>query len=285
MAQYDALVKKLEFRPGRGGANARELVFVMGEEMAGFDLNFIVGIYDQTGDWAPGMGAHVHPFDEVLLFFGHNPNDMADLGADLYVSLGKELEKHHFSEPTAVICPRGFPHNPLVTEAVRRPFGHFHLALAAKYIGGRAPETGGTTDGHKYDNFVKTMPIKPGPDGGGARQLASFSGADLEGLPVNVTMGLYDKPSHWAPGTGVHAHPYNEALVFFGHDTSTMGYLGAEISIELGPEHERHTFDVPTVVSLPKGLPHSPVACNRVDKPYGMVQVGLGLRYSSAPAK
>jgi hypothetical protein len=285
MAKYDALLKKLEFRPGRGGANARELVFVMGDEMAGFDLNFIVGIYDQTGDWAPGMGAHVHPFDEVLLFFGHNPNDMADLGADLYISLGNELEKHHFTVPTAVVCPKGLPHNPLVTEAVRRPFGHFHLALAAKYVGSRPPATGGTTDGHKYDNFVKTMPIKPGLDGSGARQLASFSGADLEGLPVNVTMGLYDKPSHWAPGTGFHAHPYNEALVFFGHDTSTMGYLGAELSIELGPEHERHTFDVPTVVSVPKGMPHSPVACNRVDKPYGMVQVGLGLRYSSAPAK
>ncbi len=283
MAKYGSLVKKLEFRPGRGGANARELVFVMGEEMAGFDLNFIVGIYDQTGDWAPGAGAHVHPFDEVLLFFGHNPADMGDLGADLYISLGKELEKHHFSVPTVVTCPRGFPHNPLVTEKVRRPFGHFHLALAAKYQGSRAPETGGTTDGHQYDNFVRAMPIKPGP--GGARQSMTVSGTELEGLPVNVTMALYDQPAHWAPGTGVHAHPYNEALVFFGHDTSTMGYLGAELSIELGPERERYTFDVPTVVALPAGLPHSPVACSRVDKPYGMVQVGLGARYSSAPAK
>ena len=203
----------------------------------------------------------------------------------MYISLGKELEKHPFSVPTVVTCPRGFPHNPLVTEAVRRPFGHFHLALAAKYSGGRAPETGGTTDGHQYDHLVRTMPIKSGPAGAGAKQLMSLSGAELEGLPVNVTMGLYDKPAGWAPGTGVHAHPYNEALVFFGHDVNTMGYLGAEISIELGPEHERHTFDVPTVVSLPKGLPHSPVACSRVDKPYGMVQVGLGVRYSSAPAK
>lgn len=283
MAKYDALVKKLEFRPGRGGANARELVFVMGEEMAGFDLNFIVGIYDQTGDWAPGMGAHVHPFDEVLLFFGHNTEDMGDLGADLEIHLGKELEAHPFNLPTVVVCPKDFPHNPLVTKAVRRPFGHFHLALSPKYQSTRAAETGGTTDGHKYDGLVKTMPVKLGP--GGAKQLMSLSGADLQGLPVNVTMGLYDKPGHWAPGTGVHAHPYNEALVFFGHDTTAMKYLGAEISIELGPEHERHTFDVPTVVSLPNGLAHSPVACSRVDKPYGMVQVGLGERYSSAPAR
>ena len=62
--KYGNLVKHLSFQEGRGGANARELVFVSGEEMAGFDFNFIIGVYDQTGDWAPGRGAHSHTFDE-----------------------------------------------------------------------------------------------------------------------------------------------------------------------------------------------------------------------------
>ena len=52
--KYGNMVRKLEFRQGRGGANAKELVFVSGEELGGFELNFIVGVYDQTGDWAPG---------------------------------------------------------------------------------------------------------------------------------------------------------------------------------------------------------------------------------------
>jgi hypothetical protein len=27
-----------------------------------------VGVYDQTGNWAPNRGAHNHPFDECRLF-------------------------------------------------------------------------------------------------------------------------------------------------------------------------------------------------------------------------
>jgi hypothetical protein len=42
-----------------------ELVFVSGEKW-GFDLIYR-GVCDQTGDWAPEE-AHIHPFDECLLF-------------------------------------------------------------------------------------------------------------------------------------------------------------------------------------------------------------------------
>ena len=80
-----------------GGANAKELVFVGGEELGGMDLNFIVGVYDQTGDWAPNRGAHDHTFDECLLFFGYDDEDMSYLGSDMSLAIGKEQEKHYFS--------------------------------------------------------------------------------------------------------------------------------------------------------------------------------------------
>ena len=43
--EYGNLVKTLKYQKGRGGANAKELVFVGGEELGGFNLNFIVGVY------------------------------------------------------------------------------------------------------------------------------------------------------------------------------------------------------------------------------------------------
>ena len=278
--KYGDLVKKLSFRKGRGGANAKELVFVSGDEMAGFELNFIVGVYDETGDWAPGRGAHIHPFDECLLFFGYDPDDLRYLGSDMEISLGKELEKHTFSVPTVVVAPKALPHCPLVTERVYKPFGHFHLALSAKYSGSPAqPE--GKTDGRKYAHLVKKMPVKKGPGGADAEQLTSMSGDKLEGLNLNFTMGLYNKTGRWYPGKGAHVHPYDECLVFFGHNTDDLSYLGAEVTIEIGKEHEKHTFHVPTVVSFPKGLPHLPIVCNKVDKPYRVLQVGLGPKYES----
>jgi hypothetical protein len=275
VAKYENLVRPLSFRKGRGGANARELVFVNGEELGGFDLNFIVGIYDQTGDWAPGMGAHQHPFDECLLFFGHDPDDLGFLGADMEIALGKEQETHKFSAPTLVIAPKGVPHCPLITERVYQPFGHFHLALSAKYSGERVAQEG-TTNGRQYAHLVKKFKVRKGPVGSGARQIVAMSGGDLEGFNLNFSMGLYDKTGEWHPGKGALVRPYDSILVFYGHDSNDIGYLGAELTIEMGAEHEQHTFAVPTVVSLPKGTPHFPITCNRLDKPYSVVEVGLG---------
>ncbi len=281
-AKYKSLVKQLSFRPGRGGANAREMVFVSGEDMGGFDFNFIVGVYDQTGDWAPGRGAHVHPFDECLLFFGYDFNDMNYLGSEMELALGKERETHKFNVPTVVSAPKDLPHCPLITEKVYRPFGHFHLALSAKYAA-EAVKQEGTTDGTKYSCLVKKMQVKPGPKGTNAKQVISASGPDLAGINLNFTLGLCDRPGLWNPGKGSHTHPYNECLIFFGNDATNLSYLGTELSIEIGEEREKHTFNLPTVVSIPKGLAHFPVECHKVDKPYRVMQVGLGPKYISIP--
>lgn len=279
--KYGDMVKTLKFQQGRGGANAREMVFVGGKELGGFDFNFIIGVYDQTGDWAPGMGAHSHPFDELLLFFGYDDNDLSYLGSDISLALGKEQEVHKFSVPTVGVAPQGMPHCPLITERVYKAFGHFHLALSAKYSGDGVKQEG-TTDGNKYAHLIKKMEVKKGPGGADAKQLITVSGDELEGLNVNYQMGLYNETGQWNPGKGAKVHPYDECLVFFGHNTSDLSYLGAELTIEIGKEHEKHTFDVPTVVALPKGTPHHPIVCNKVDKPYGVMKVGLGARYESS---
>ena len=115
-------------------------------------------------------------------------------------------------------------------------------------------------------------------------QMLSKTGDELEGLDINFTMGLYQNTGEWSPGEGAHVHPYNECLVFFGHQVEDLNYLGAEITIELGKEHEKHTFDMPTVIAIPAGLPHFPVACNRIERPYSMMQVGLAGKYEESPA-
>ena len=278
--KYGDLVKTLPFQQGRGGANARELVFMGGEQLAGFDFNFIVGVYDQTGDWAPGRGAHSHAFDECLLFFGYDNEDMNYLGSDMELSLGKEQEIHKFSVPTVAVAPKGVPHCPLITEKVYRPFGHFHLALDAKYSGEPVPLEG-ETDGNQYSNLIKQMPVKEGPGGANAKQLISISGDELEGLSINFIMSLHNKTGEWYPGKGAQVHPYDKCIVFFGHNTDNLSYLGAEVTIDIGKEHEKHTFDVPTVVSVPRGTPHFPIVCNRIDQPYGVMQVGLAAKFES----
>jgi hypothetical protein len=279
--KYGHLVNKLSFKKGMmGGGNARELTFVGGDEL-GFDFNFIVGVYESIGDWAPNRGAHVHPFDEFLLFFGYDEKDMNYLGSEIDLALGKEQEEHRFNVPTVAIAPKGFPHCPLVTEKVYKPFGHFHLALAPKYAGERV-EKEGTTDGNKYNNLVKKFQVRKGPGGANAVQTISMSGAELGGYNIHFAMGLYKQAGEWYPGKGAMVNPYDECLVFFGNKTSDASYLGAEITIELGKEHEKHSFNVPTVIVIPRGMPHFPIVCNKVEKPYRMMQIGLSPEYQGS---
>jgi hypothetical protein len=280
-SKYGDLVKKLNFTQGRGGANARELVFVGGDELGGFELNFIVGVYDQTGDWAPNRGAHAHPFDELLLFFGYDDKDMSYLGSDMSLALGKEREEHRFSVPTVAVAPRALPHCPLITEKVYKPFGHFHLALAAKYTG-EAIKQEGKTDGNKYAHLIHEMPVTRGPGEANAAQTIAVAGDQLEGLNTNYIMGLYNKTGEWYPVKGARVLPYDSCLIFFGHNTDDLSYLGADITIEIGREHEKHNFNVPTVVALPKGTPHFPIVCNKVERPYRVMQVGLNAAYQES---
>ena len=279
--KYGHLIKSLEFRKGSGGANAREIVFIQGSDMQGFELNFMLGVYEQTGDWAPGRGAHIHPFDELIMFFGY-ADDLSYLGSNMNLSLGKEREQHRFSVPTVAVARQGMPHCPLVTEKVDKPFGHFHLALSAKYSGSPVPQEG-ETDGNKYTHLIKTMPVRQGPGGADFKQYISMSGADLEGVKLNFVMGLFNGTGQRDAGHGKQAcvHPYDEAMVFFGTDSSDLSRLGAELTVEIGPEHEKHTFDSPTVIAFPKGLPHSPIVCTRVDRTYSVMQVGLAPDYES----
>lgn len=65
---------------------------------------------------------HVHQNPEILLFMGANTDDITKLGGEAEIALGKEMELHKITQPTAVIVPGGLPHNPLTITKVETPF-------------------------------------------------------------------------------------------------------------------------------------------------------------------
>jgi hypothetical protein len=203
---------------------------------------------------------------------------MSYLGSEMELAIGKEYEKHKFNVPTVAAAPANLPHCPLVTEKVYKPFGHFHLALAAKYAATRVNQEG-TTNGKKYGYLFNKMSVKEGPGGANAAQTMSITGKNLSGIPINFIMGLYNQAGEYYPGMGSCVHSYDSCLIFFGNKADNLSYLGAEIAIEIGKEHEKYTFDVPTVVSLPKGTPYAPIVCHKVGKPYRVMEVGLSAKY------
>jgi hypothetical protein len=276
--KYAQNVIPIKYTVRREGDNSKHMDWMTGKEMGGLELNFVIAIYDETGKWPPGT--HIHPFDECLAFFGYG-EDFNYLGVDMTLAVGTEAEVHRFSKPTVVAVPTNMPHCPMGREKVYDKFGHFHLACAGKYKSTYI-KTEGTTDGNKYNYLFHTLEVKKGKGGADARQIVSIEGAkDLSGVPLTFSMGIHNGTGEFYPGKGSLIHPYDSVLVFFGRKTDDISYLGAEISIEIGQEHEQYNFDVPTVIWLPKGTPHFPITCTKCEHTYTFAQIGLADRYDA----
>jgi hypothetical protein len=276
--KYAKNVIPIKYSKGRGGDNDKLMTVMNGKKMGGMELNFQIEMFDETGDWP--VKSHFHTFDECLVFFGYG-EDLNDLGADMGLAMGKEYEVRKFSIPTVVAVPANVPHCPRIREKIYDKSGHIHIACSAKYDHIWVNQEG-TTNGDKYKYLFHTMKAEPGKGGADAKQLISVEGArDLVGVPLNFKLGIHNGTGEFYPGKGALVHSYDSVLVFFGRKTDDITYLGAEISIQIGQEHEKYTFDVPTVVWLPKGTPHFPVTCNRCDHTYTVAQIGLSGKYDA----
>jgi hypothetical protein len=288
-------------------------VCLTGKELEGLNLCFDWGFKTKLGDWYEGRGLHIHPYPEVQFFVGLDTANINYLGAEIEICLGMEQEMYSFAEPTVIVIPAGFPHGPTTTKRIYSPkgFGFYLAALSAvtqiewiantksgpskgKYAHLVKPlKTGLLTERGKFnasrftqDELVKRVGVTKesgfmlGP--GNADHLAWFYGRDLEGLKVNLDWGFFSKPGLWHRGVGAHTHPVDEVLVFAGIDPSDIDYLGAEIEIDLGKEHERYIIEKPSVVICPAGLPHCPIITRWVDKPYAFFSINLSSQPESS---
>jgi len=314
MRQYEHLIKPLSvgatastpgsFAIGPGNA-AREIRLNGPDHLEKMNLNLSWGIHNTLGDWHAGLDPHVHPYPECLLFVGLDTANINYLGAQIECCLGPEQETYIFDEPTVIVIPAGLPHGPILTKRIYSPkgFGFWAVELNAtpeiSWLGGAKP----TEATGKYEYLVKSLRSglfvergkanasrftpeqlakmeensragkKAGP--GYTDHLIWFTGKELEGLDVNIFWGFSSRPGIWQRGSGAHTHPVDEVLVFMGMDPCDMDYLGAEIEIDIGKEHERHLINEPSAVVCPAGLPHTPQVTRWVDRPFAFFAVSL----------
>jgi hypothetical protein len=65
---------------------------------------------------------HIHKYTELLIHLGTNPDDPFDLGAEVTVILGKEMEKNTITRSTTVYVPANFLHGWWEVKNVKRPW-------------------------------------------------------------------------------------------------------------------------------------------------------------------
>jgi len=118
---------------GVGPGNGDQIVWLYGRDLEGMDINFTWGLYSKCGKWHRGGEAHTHPEEEILCFVGLDPDNINYLGAELELGMGQDYERHIFNKPTVAICPKGFPHLPLITRWVDKPYGFIVMCLSGEH--------------------------------------------------------------------------------------------------------------------------------------------------------
>jgi hypothetical protein len=88
--------------------------------------------------WKPSLQglnvkAHVHDFDEIIAFFGTNPEKPFDLCGEVDLWLGDE--KHRITESCTIFVPCGLKHGPLLFNRVDRPIFYLTTGTSGMYEG------------------------------------------------------------------------------------------------------------------------------------------------------
>jgi hypothetical protein len=128
MAKYSQYIAQHPVEERRYGPEFR----FIGEE--DFKSNFTMNIIRVTEPVLMEPYAHSHDFDIYLIFLGFNPDAMGDLGAEIEMSFGEEMEKFLITVPTTVYIPKGLIHCPLHFRKIDKPVLFLHATLAPNYI-------------------------------------------------------------------------------------------------------------------------------------------------------
>ncbi len=102
-------------------------------------------------------------------------------------------------------------------------------------------------------------------------------GAQFPGFPVEVQLLTVTQPISFPHPT--HAHDGDEIFFIFGSNPKNYYDFDAEIEIHLGKEKEKHIVNSTSIVYVPKGLMHAPIAITKVNKPFQWMHVLFSPKY------
>lgn len=78
-----------------------------------------------------------------------------------------------------------------------------------------------------------------------------------------------------------HKHDFVEIIACLGTNPMNCREFDAEIEWCLGEEKEPHIINVPTVISMVKGLYHGPIEIKKINKPFIFLEVMLTSSYGA----
>ncbi len=231
---------------------------------------------------------------EVLAFIGGDPRNIRDLGAEVGVCLGNDSEEQIINDAKVVTIPPGLKHGPVTIKKFTKPFIMLRIVNTPEYQSRLEAESGGAEDfrlkrlleGNEVTKYGKSywmntisgplfIDYEPGWTG------TSFWAHHNE-YYNSTTLGYHCIVTPYDVRMS-HAHDNYEALCFLSGDPANPGELGADVKMCIGDEHEEHTFNVPTIVSIPSGLKHCPLLVDNIKKPVVFLEISATKGFAGKP--
>jgi hypothetical protein len=126
--------------PNLGSSEFQKMYKKFSRRILWIDNNVLEGAFQMNTAWYfnvpekdPVFEEHTHDFDEMIGFFGSNPDDPYDLGAELEVTINGEM--HKLTRTSLIFCPAGMKHMPLSIKKLDRPIFHFSIVIGPEYSG------------------------------------------------------------------------------------------------------------------------------------------------------
>jgi hypothetical protein len=116
----------------KGFGRIRSMVAFTDNDIIAGSKYFSVMLMGEEATKGPGHGPHIHQDPELLVALGTDPDNPKDLGAEMEICMGPEMESHIITESTMIWIPAKFVHCPFRILKVRRPFLFIQCQYAPK---------------------------------------------------------------------------------------------------------------------------------------------------------
>jgi hypothetical protein len=232
----------------------------------------------------PHIHEHVHPYDEIVLHWGGNPEMPQVLGGEIEFYIGGQPIT--FNTTTGIYIPAGTPHGPLTWKKFEFP----HIEMAFMLGTGdmaKGWDKSGITESKRapskktkkfdYEQYVIRSPMResPGALSGQGRQsptMTYMSGLQIPGVNIYIEMGWIYAVTDTLDE--MHHDNFDEIVLHIGGDPKDPEDLGADMTFGMGGDHLK--FNKSYGVFIPKGMNHGPVIWHKFRKPHIEMAIMLG---------
>ncbi len=235
------------------------------------DKDVVPGAFQMNCSWYlktqdKGPPPHTHDVDEIVGFFGNDPDDPYNLHGEVEFWLGDQ--KQTIKRTTMVFIPAGLKHSPLLVKRVDKPFFHFSVITAGKW------DTDTLRESHKpesdYGKYVVTE-LKEPEEKKKIAPLYNKYAKRILWLDKDAVPGAFHMNTAWYLKAAAtlddkpHTHDNDEIIGFFSGDSNNPNDLGGEV--ELWLEDEKQIITKSAMIFVPAGMKHCPLILRRVDRP------------------